>query len=268
MSGFSADWLRLREPADHRARDAGLAKALAAHFHGRQAVTLLDLGCGAGSNLRALAPMLPMSQHWRLADHDRELLDAAREEIERWRSTARIAELTYSLEPVDLARDAAALLAGDCDIVTASALFDLVSADWIGRFVPQIAGRGAAFYTVLIYNGEMRWSPDHELDERICRAFNEHQRADKGFGAAAGPDAGKQLCGALERAGYKVTTASSPWCLGAKDRPLILALAQGIAQAAGETGLIEETGLASWLASRTDVKSCEIGHTDLLALQA
>ena len=57
MSGFSADWLTLREPADHRARNPALVEALARHLGGR-AVRVTDLGCGTGSNLRALAPLV------------------------------------------------------------------------------------------------------------------------------------------------------------------------------------------------------------------
>ena len=36
LSGFSPEWLLLREPADHRARDRGLVERLAAHLAGRE----------------------------------------------------------------------------------------------------------------------------------------------------------------------------------------------------------------------------------------
>ncbi len=62
------DWLAVREPADHAARDAGLvaplARALPPH------VRAVDLGCGTGSNLRALGPHLGPAQDWVLVDHD------------------------------------------------------------------------------------------------------------------------------------------------------------------------------------------------------
>ncbi|RZI38309.1 SAM-dependent methyltransferase, partial [Herbaspirillum sp. HC18] len=49
---FSPDWLALREPADHAARSAHLLSRLATQFGDRDQVSVVDLGCGAGSNLR------------------------------------------------------------------------------------------------------------------------------------------------------------------------------------------------------------------------
>jgi hypothetical protein len=45
-----------------------------------------------------------------------------------------------------------------------------------------------------------------------------------------------------------------------------VALSDGIAQAARETGLVAETDIANWLATRAAISACEIGHVDLLAL--
>ena len=62
MSGFSPEWLALREPADTRARDPGLLGALAASLAGRDSVEVVDLGCGTGANIRAIAPELGATQ--------------------------------------------------------------------------------------------------------------------------------------------------------------------------------------------------------------
>ena len=60
METFSADWLALREPADHAARDAGLTGRAAEWLRslGRPA-RAIDLACGSGSNVRYLLPRLP-----------------------------------------------------------------------------------------------------------------------------------------------------------------------------------------------------------------
>lgn len=267
MSGFSASWLRLREAADHRSRDRGLVASLLSYLGNSEHITLLDLGCGSGSNLRALAPNLPMSQHWHLVDHNPALLDAAREEIDRWLPNANVTELSHSFETADLTADLDRLFDRSVyDIVTAAALFDLVSERWISEFVPYLAKQEAVFYTTLIYNGEMSWTPVHEDDKAMLAAFNIHQQTDKGFGMAAGPLAGGLLAKKLIDAGYRVELRQSPWRLGPDDRQLMVENAKGIAQAVQETGLVDEVHLTSWLESRAELTGCEIGHVDLLAL--
>ena len=89
MTGFSAQWLALREPADHRARDRTLQNKVCEQLANvarteQRAVRLIDLGCGSGSNLRALATSLPEQQHWTLVDYDPLLLAAARAALIAW----------------------------------------------------------------------------------------------------------------------------------------------------------------------------------------
>ena len=262
MSGFSPEWLRLREPADHRARDRDLIRHLAAHLAERETIRLVDLGCGTGSNLRALSPALPVPQHWRLVDHDPALLTAARTAIAAGTGGPR----RISLEAADLSQDLERVLAAECDVVTAAALFDLASAAWLERLVAVLAKRRRAFYTTLIYDGALEWSPAHPADEAMRTAFNAHQRTDKGFGPAAGPEAGAFLRHALERAGFDVRTAPSPWVLGREDLRLIVAVADGVAEAARQTGLVAGADIADWLGSRSALTGCIVGHTDILAL--
>ena len=50
MSGFSADWLALREPFDRRARDVSVMADVARHFSNRASLTIetpLEGGCRA-----------------------------------------------------------------------------------------------------------------------------------------------------------------------------------------------------------------------------
>jgi SAM-dependent methyltransferase len=274
MSGFDARWLDLREPVDHRSRNEELARALARHCAGRS-IAVLDLGCGTGSNLRATAPLLGAVQHWTLVDHDRALLEAAVRRLSSWADTAecRGTELALSkggkqilvrLRRADLARDLEEVLAAEAELVTASALFDLASADFIAEIAAAAARSRASFYTVLTYNGVQRWTPKHEADAAMAAAFRRHQAGDKGFGAAAGPMAPGLLAAAFDAAGYWVSDGDSGWRLEAGDEALIAELAQGFAAAVSETGLVPDAKVADWLAvSRTGAL---VGHTDTLAL--
>ena len=85
MTGFSADWLGLREPADTAARPPDLVDWIAPSLPRDRSVHVLDLATGTGSNLRYLAPRLGGLQQWVLADHDPALLGAMPERLAAWR---------------------------------------------------------------------------------------------------------------------------------------------------------------------------------------
>jgi len=275
VTGFSAAWLDRREPADHRSRNRKLEHALAKHFDGWRPVTVVDLGCGTGSNLRATAALLGPEQHWALVDHEQGLLDAAAERLTAWADGADWKEgklalfkgakrINVEFRCADVARDLEAALGPNANLVTASALFDLVSADFIARFATAIAARKSAFYTVLTYDGDQRWTPEHEADAVMVEAFHAHQAGDKGFGAAAGPDAADALSEAFTSLGYTVSEGDSAWRLGPADAPLIAELTAGFAEAVRETGRVDAASIAAW----TSVVRTEavVGHTDTLAL--
>ena len=77
MSGFSAEWLALRESYDLRARNPIVLDAVATSFKSLDAISVIDLACGAGSTVRALSSHLPARQRWDLVDNDQRLLTLA-----------------------------------------------------------------------------------------------------------------------------------------------------------------------------------------------
>ena len=116
---FSAAWLGLREPYDLRARNAAVIDAVVAAITGRSSVTIADLACGTGSTFRALRPRIKARQSWRLADNDLSLLARAPQ--------SSPPDTHVTTMPIDLNHDLEAVLDGPVDLVTTSALLDLVS---------------------------------------------------------------------------------------------------------------------------------------------
>lgn len=278
MTGFSAQWLALREPADHRARDRTLQNKVCEQLANvarteQRAVRLIDLGCGSGSNLRALATSLPEQQHWTLVDYDPLLLAAARAALIAWadevindstsltlRKNNKILEIEFS--QVDLARDIERVLAWPADVITAAAFFDLVAESWLVRFCQALR---TTLYTVLTYDGSEQWLPPHSADSAMLKAFHAHQKTDKGFGVAAGPDATSVMQRELTARGFQVTLASSPWQIDQTEAAFIQALSTGSAAAVRETGLLDEQEVEQWLAARSGAQHCTVGHWDILA---
>lgn len=274
MSGFSPEWLALREPVDHRSRDAGIAEQVRARFTDRNSIRVVDLGCGTGSNLRGTFHLLPDEQSWTLVDYDPRLLSAARDALAAWgdRHESTCDELIVyrggkrlrvGFRQADLNADLDAALGEGADLVTASAFFDLCSIAFIERFAAAVARRRAVFFTVLTYNGEQRWTPPHTADAEMLAAFCAHQVGDKGFGPSAGPGAPTALRTAFEVAGYGVREGGSPWVMDKADQRLIAELASGFAGAVAETGKVDAATIASW--SAIAHSGAVVGHTDTLA---
>lgn len=272
MSGFSIDWLDLRETADLRARDNALLERAAGWLKPRLSSdgtpVVVDLGAGTGSTLRAFSTAHTDTESltWRLVDHDRNLLAEARR---RHGGRHRIETC-----PADLAQ-VTALPLEDTRLVTASALFDLVSAGFIEALATALQSRSpdqpAAVYAALNYNGLTRWTPVHPLDDTVLAAFNDDQRRDKGFGPALGPDAGACMERVFTRAGHTVHSASSPWELNSTDQALVTALIEGIAGAVARDPRLDPALLEDWIRFRqanVATGTCTVGHTDLLALPA
>lgn len=269
-SHFDADWLALREPADHAARSTALVDSAVAWLKQRHRSPLVvaDIGAGTGSNWRYLSRALaggglaPMQ--WHLFEQDAELLsDVSGAEVHIGRLEAH--NLDHRLpRPLNL--------------LTASALIDLVARDWLDAFADAAANRGAAVLVVLSYAGRFRLTPSHQADDDLRRWVNEHQHGNKGSGAACGPEASGILAEALADRGYAVQCQPSPWRLGARHRALQKALMTGWVDAARErvtaqAGNHGQSGewLDQWLAQRLleadqGRLTIEVEHTDLLGL--
>lgn len=268
MSGFSIDWLDLREDADRRARDAFLREQALTWLEGARSTTrrplVVDLGAGTGSTLRALATP-KQSLNYRMVDNDHTLLAEAQRRHGH--------EHRIDICNQDLAQINSLPLAG-ARLVTASALLDLVSKDFIqalaNKLFTECHQSPVGFYAALNYDGTTHWTPTHPLDTAVLRAFNKDQRREKGFGPALGPEAGTVLEKAFTEAGFKVMIASSPWELsGDQDEPLITTLIDGIAGAVTETLELDAQSLQDWVSYRkahATTGGCTVGHTDLLGL--
>jgi SAM-dependent methyltransferase len=284
MSGFSAEWLALREPMDDRARAAELIQPLRRWRGKTERIRVLDLAAGTGANLRFLAPLLGGEQAWLLADHDPRLLAALPSAMERWASRKAFAvdsagrrvrgqgfEAEILTLRCDLSRDLGSLPWGDFRLITASALLDLVSEAWLTTLAEHCRAARAAALFALSYDGRMRWDPEEPADRHVRMAINSHQRREKGFGPALGPTAAAQTHKIFASSGFRVTSGRSDWQVTPADEAVQKALIEGCELAAREMVPEREADLAIWRQRRlahvaAGRSRLTVGHRDLLAV--
>jgi len=264
MSGFSAEWLALREPHDIAAHNRSVLDAMLAAFRGQGSISIVDLACGTGATVRALGAYLPRRQSWRLVDNDLGLLAAAA-------ALGRPPDLVVSARAVDLAHDLELALDGPIDLITMSALLDLVSEDWLDRLVVEAAARRLPVYSALTYDGRVAFDPPDAFDRSIVAAVNRHQRGNKGFGPALGPDAARHAADVFQRIGYSFVQGPSDWELGAGDQAIQREVLTGFANAAGELCDLPDRRIADWLARRMEfvaggAATMRVGHVDFFAM--
>jgi len=276
---FDVPWLERREPLDHRSRARELLAPLRAWWKEKLRAwesrgRIVDLGSGTGANLRYLAPLLSGAQAWTLVDHDADLLARAESPGE---------PVTVDKLRKDLTEDLSELL-NDVDLVTASAFLDLVSQEWLESLVEGCRRSGAAAYFALTYDGDFRWYGDESRqggpggpgDEPIRKAVNAHQRREKGFGLALGPEAAPEAARLFEEAfhegpEYRTWIRPSPWLLGPGEGAVAGELLEGWTTAALEARPDMEEEIRTWTSHRRALLQegsfgLMVGHLDVLAL--
>lgn len=267
MEHFSAEWLARREPADHAARSAALVESLAADWGAVRGLHAMDLGSGAGSNVRYLLSRLPQVSRWTLVDHDAALLEHA---VRRLAPEASARGVVLEAVVHDLS-DLATLMFDGVRLVTASALLDLAGDAWLASCAARCAEVGADALFALTYDGRWSCDPADATDERVRALVNAHQRRPKGLGmAACGPSATARAVGHWAAAGYAVDTVQTDWRLGPEEATLQRPLVEGWASAACDEDPAARAAIERWRAQRvaeiaTGRLWIRVGHHDLLA---
>jgi len=286
MDESLSHWLGLRELADAMARSDALTRTIAGAMPSSQQVCVLDLATGTGSNIRYLVDRLPGHQRWLAVDRDATLLSDLRERMSSWGAVRgydvrtepgsciiRGPRLECEIETrrMDLETLEDDEIFAGRHLVTASALLDLVSAQWLRALASRCRAAGASALFTLTYNGRSSCVPAEPEDDTVRDLMNQHQKRDKGLGGpAAGPDALARAERCFAEAGFRVQLEPSDWTLGPDVAALQRMLIDGWAHAATEMVPDRAATIARWHARRlTHVDAGRsrlvVGHDDLAA---
>ncbi|QAY74223.1 SAM-dependent methyltransferase [Agromyces protaetiae] len=269
MSGVidvDADWLALREAEDARARSRELALAAASALAPGQ-VVVHDLGSGTGSMLRWLGPLLPGPQVWVLHDWNAALLDRALIGDPARDRDGR--PISVQIRTRELARLRRADLDG-ADLVTASALLDVLTAEEIGAVVEACTAAGCPVLISLSVTGDVELDPVEPLDDELRAAFNAHQQRLVGGRRLVGPSGAALAEGLFREAGWSVARATSLWRLGRREPGLLGRWLDGWLDAALEQRAdLRRDGVRYRALREAQLRrgalSATVSHADLLA---
>jgi SAM-dependent methyltransferase len=293
-SGFSTGWLRQREPFDEvaRADSAPLVGWIADRPAGSAPWRVLDLACGTGANLRALAPRLGPGQQWQVVDHDPALLAALPDALASWaagrghrvdldgdpalQGTLRLRGAGFSATVVrrrlDLLHGLDSLGFPAGGLVTASALLDLVSVPWLQALLDRALPARAALLFALTVDARLAWDPADPEDRAVQALFEQHQHRDKGFGPALGAQAAAWTVQYLAAAGWPTRQARSDWLIDGAEAPdMLRAMLDGAAGAACEQSPADAARVQAWAQRRHAAlrrSRLRVGHLDIAARPA
>ncbi len=167
MSGFSAEWLALREPLDLRARNARGARCCRSGIPGQ--ARALDRRSRQRHRLDGAGARAAAAENAKL-EAGRQRSGAAGGSVR----AARPAGVAVETQQFDLNGDVGPLFDDGADLVTASALLDLVSEPWLANFAAAAAARSLPVYVALTYDGRVSF---RQRRSRRCGGHRRGQRA-------------------------------------------------------------------------------------------
>src|SRR5262249_29838459 len=141
----------------------------------------------------------------------------------------------------------------------------------LAKLVAHCRATEAAVLLALNYDGRVSCSPEEPEDEDVRLLVNEHQRTDKGFGPALGPDAAARAVSLFSTAGYAMTQEHSDWRLTPDMQPLQRELVAGWASAASDIAPESRSVIEDWRARRiahidAGRSRIVVGHLDVAGI--
>ena len=260
MSAFSAEWLALREPADWRSRSARVTNAVVYALPKGRVVRAVDLAAGTGSNTRFLRRTLTPPQERLSVHHDPDLFSSAPSRRSGFDIRTHAMDLWHTGE-------LATVLQGQ-EMVTASALLDLVSEEWLQALCATCRSQRSVVLFALSYDGRMIPLPEEPEDELVEPSRIVINRPTKGLAGRSGltPQRGRRSSSktwatrscAIEATGCSIASRRS-W-----QRQLI----DGWAEAATAIAPAEAEIIGRWRKRRIEHIAGErsrviVGHEDL-----
>ncbi|MEK6476597.1 hypothetical protein WJR50_03645 [Catalinimonas sp. 4WD22] len=279
-------WLDHRYACDAEARNANIEKKFLEFFSEKDTLSIVDAGCGTGSNFQYYFEKLPNHQEWVFLDCENSLLEACRAKLHNFakknhyqykeqngsisikagRKQANIRTVDGELAEVEKHTDLK-----ETNVITANALFDLLSYDQFDTFACKLSAYNVCLMATLNYY-ETSFLPFSEDDGRFVRYFHTHMTRPQKFGAAMGPNCTEEMLDLLTEHQMMIEQEGSQWHLKRYDTTMHHYLLHFFEHAVRDLNLsdTEVTELEVWLENKKKMSQDHkleiiVDHSDIFA---
>ena len=280
-------WLAHRYACDAEARHPEIEHKFLAFFEQHQtALKVVDVGSGTGANVRYYFDHIPHAQEWTLIEQNGSLRDECRRSLAAfakeqgydWQErddTFRLADAqktaTIRLVPGRIEHIEQLADLSQTDVVTANAVFDLLSYEHFDTLVGTLARHNVCLLATLNYY-ETSFLPFSEEDYRFTRWYHLHMKRPQPTGIAMGPDCSEEMLDVLAEHHMMIEQEGSQWHLKQHATTMHHYLLHFIEHAVAELSLStdEQHDFDAWLSHKKTLcrqRKLEIivDHSDIFA---
>ncbi|MFP4090101.1 MAG: hypothetical protein ACLFUB_01765 [Cyclobacteriaceae bacterium] len=279
-------WLSHRYPCDTAARNPEIEKKCLDYFKDKSVLKVVDVGAGTGNNFQYYFSKFNQQQHWTLLEQDEALIEACRHSLMAYcekheyevrqeknglqiKFDGRSAEVVFcrgKLQQIEKCVDLK-----QTDLVTANAVFDLLSFEDFEEFVIKLTAWNVCLMATLNYY-ETSFLPFSEEDGRFINYYHTHMLRPQPDGIAMGPNCSEEMLDLLSRHQMLIEQEASQWHLKKYDTTMHHYILHFFDHALRELNLSphEQEEVEAWLRSKrrlSDQHQLEIivDHSDIFA---
>lgn len=280
-TNFTIQWLKDRFPYDSVARNKRVEQSCLDYYRDRKNISLLDIGSGTGASCIYFMEKWSASQIWTLVELNPALAAASIERIEDYAAqngyvTQRGAQQLFlqkeqKFVTVNVLQKSFLELDdfidwGSIDLVTATAVFDLLSKEMFADFIQPLIAHKIPLLATINYE-RMIITPDDYKSDLFSELYTAHMKRPQTFGVSMGGDSAYEMYQVFRNNGLSYKAGQSHWFIHQEDELMITYLLDYMTNAIPDLLDTDEekAALTDWITQKKKEKniSIEVCHWDL-----
>ncbi len=273
-TNFTIQWLLKRFAYDSIARNKQVEQSCLDYFKHNKDISILDIGSGTGASCIYFMEKITANQVWTLVELNPELAKASAERIAAYAvENGYIVQqgaqqlflqkkqkfVTVHIRQESFLQMDSRLDWGSIDLLTATAVFDLLSKELFAKFIEPIITYRIPLLGTINYE-RMSFLPTDSLSEKYADLYTQHMVRPQAFGHAMGGNCIREITSLFRQNGLSFVSGESNWRIPPEDATMRHYLLDYMADAIPE--LLQTTDelatFTEWLANKRQQKNLTI----------